>query len=94
VNLGFPTTILDMEKIQVEIKVKGFYGYLLSTIKPDGSSLIDLLNDVRIFPAAWMDRNKRTFLNFSPAHPTDLTLFVPLTISRGRKSRRMMNDKR
>ena len=72
-----------MEKIQVEIKVKGFYGYLLSTIKPDGSSLIDLLHDVRIFPAAWMGRKKRTLLDFSPAHPTDLTLFVPLTISRG-----------
>jgi hypothetical protein len=30
-----------------------------------------------------MGRNKRNFLTFSPAHPTDLTLFVPLTISRG-----------
>ena len=72
-----------MEKIQVEIKVKGFYGYLLSTIKPDGSSLIDLLHDVRIFPAAWMGRKKRTLLAFSPAHPTDLTLLGPLTVSRG-----------
>jgi hypothetical protein len=46
-----------MEKIQAEIKVEGFYGYLLGTIIPDGSSLIDLLHYVRIFPAAWMGRN-------------------------------------
>jgi hypothetical protein len=30
-----------------------------------------------------MGRKKRALLTFSPAHPTDLTLFLPLTISRG-----------
>jgi hypothetical protein len=30
-----------------------------------------------------MGRKKRNLAAFSPAHPTDLTLFVPLTISRG-----------
>jgi len=30
-----------------------------------------------------MDRKKSALLTFNPAHPTDLTLFVPLTISRG-----------
>jgi hypothetical protein len=30
-----------------------------------------------------MGRKKRNLTAYSPAHPTDLTLFVPLTISRG-----------